>query len=127
MPPPAPSTLDPITVDLEASVCGAILFAAALDLEAGHRVVDRVVATGLLPGHFWRQSLGRLYGVLVAERDLGHPVDALSISYVLERGHADPHMRGRLEELAHTCPAFTLAEHWARLICREARHRTVAR
>jgi len=113
--------------DLEEHVLGAVLVAAALDVEAGHRLLDKIVATGLDPFDFYLRSLGRLYHYMLAEREAGRPIDALSLYSVLQREHdADVHVLGRLHALAHMCPAMTPAPHWAALVAAHARQRKAA-
>jgi altronate hydrolase len=62
-------------LEAEESVLGAILAAGSLDVEAGWRVVDSVVGTGLDVHHFYVASSGQLYAVLCSMRDRGVPVD----------------------------------------------------
>lgn len=126
VPPPDPIRLPSVVDDLEANVVGAILVAGALGPDCGHRLLDRIVATGLDALDFYRRSLGRIYHVMSAERELGHPLDALSLAWKLEREDYDPHVRGTLEALAHTCPAMANAPHWARLVAADARLRREA-
>jgi len=115
-------TLQPFSRDLEENVLGAILAAAALDVDAGHRLIDRIIETGLAPGDFYLPSLGRLYHLMLNERYRDHPIDAVSLAGVAAN-RDDPHVRGQLERLAHTCPAMTPAPHWASLVLRDARDR----
>lgn len=117
----ADRTLDPLIADAESCVLGAILVAGALGVDTGHRVLDRVVAAGLEPADFYRRSHGRLFHLMLAEREAGRPLDALSLAHAIDGD--DPQVRGRLEALAHTCPAMSPAAHWARLVTRAARER----
>jgi hypothetical protein len=52
----------------EESVLGAILNAASFSKDAGHKVCDRVVETGLLPEMFYVRSYGALFHALVVQR-----------------------------------------------------------
>lgn len=105
-----------MSVAAEQSVLGAILSAGSYDVDAGHRLVDRVVETGLLPEHFWIESLGKLYAAIVEQRLAGRPVDPVSMAVALRAGETEATVLGRLEVLARTVTAFSPAPHWARLV-----------
>jgi replicative DNA helicase len=113
-------------LDCERGVLGAILTAGSLDVAAGHRLLDKVVATGLLPLDFYLASHGDLYRLLVQERNAGRPLDPISIADAIERESGDPFQRGRLEVLAHEIVAMTPAPRWAAIIVRHARLRRMA-
>lgn len=114
-------TLDPLIADVESCVLGAILVGGALGVDTGHKVLDGVLETGLEPADFYRRSQGRLYQLMLEERQAGRPLDALSLTHAIDG--TDPQVRGRLEALAHTCPAMSPAPHWARLVAQAARER----
>jgi replicative DNA helicase len=113
-------------LDCERGVLGAILTAGSLDVDAGHRLLDKVVATGLLPIDFYLASHGELYRLLVQERGAGRPLDPVSIADAIEREGGDPHQRGRLAALAFEVTAVTPAPHWAAIVGRHARLRRAA-
>lgn len=100
----------------EEDVLGAILSAASYDVEAGHRTLDRVAATGLEPDDFYKRSLGALYGRLVTMRSLRLPLDPVSVSAELERAGAEPRVLGLLHGLAHQVVAFSPAVRWASIV-----------
>ena len=112
-----------IGLDAERSVLGSILLAGSCSVEAGHRVTDRVLATGLLPEHFWLASHATLFALVVDERLAGRPLDPVSVAAALEFTDGDPLARGRLEVLAREVTAFNTAEHHARLVLRAHRAR----
>jgi hypothetical protein len=64
----------------EESVLGAILNAASFSKDAGHKVCDRVVETGLLPEMFYVRSYGALFHALVVQRLAGLPLDPVSVA-----------------------------------------------
>jgi hypothetical protein len=107
-----------VGLDAERSVLGSILSAASYSVDAGHGVIDRVLATGLLPEHFWLRSDATLFALLVEERLAGRPVDPISIAGALEFAHGDALARGRLEVLAREVTAFGTTEHHARIVLR---------
>ena len=110
----------------EFGVLGAVLSAASYDLEAGFRVVDRVVATGLDPIDFYYPANGILFGVLVDRREHGRPVDPVSVASELEQRDAEPHVLGRLHRLAYEVTNFSSAAHWAEIVVVAARRRRAA-
>jgi replicative DNA helicase len=109
--------------DAEADVLGAIMLGGSYSLDAGHRLCDRVLATGLLPFHFWRESNGRLYALLISMRHHQKPLDPLSVSIELEGLDAPGHVRGRLEALARSVVAFNVVEHRCRIVMAAAAQR----
>ena len=115
--------LEPFNADAERSVVGAIISAACLDLQAGHRVLDTVYATGLEPHDFALQSLGKLYAAIVKQRVAGLPLDPVSLADALEQDGGPIHARARLEQLAHEAIGFTQAKHWANIVLRDSRRR----
>jgi replicative DNA helicase len=110
-------------VEAEESVLGAILSAASYDADAGHRLLDQVVAVGLVPADFWRPSCGVLFGRLLAMREARLPLDAVSVGYELERRGAEPHVVSALHRLAHEVVAFTPAPRWAAIVHAEGQKR----
>ena len=108
-------------LDAERAVLGAILAAGSLDLDAGHRVLDGVVATGLDPNHFYVASLGLLYGRMVDMREKKLPVDPVSVGYELERSGAESSAVARLHQLAYQITAVTPAPRWAAIVSESAR------
>jgi replicative DNA helicase len=110
-------------MEAEESVLGAILSAASYDVGAGHRLLDRVTAVGLVSADFWRPSCGVLFQQLVAMRAVDLPLDPVSVSYELERSGADERLVASLHRLAHEVVSFTPAPRWAAIIHAEARKR----
>jgi replicative DNA helicase len=104
-------------------VLGAILAAGSLGLEPGHRLLDRVVRTGLLPIDFYVRSHGELFAGLVRLRGEGIPLDPVSVADALDRTSAEAETRGRLVRLAYCVTAFGTVEHHARIVARCARER----
>jgi replicative DNA helicase len=117
------SDIDPYNADAERSVVGAIICAACLDLDAGHRVLDTVYATGLEPHDFALDSLGKLYAAIVKQRVAGLPLDPVSLADALDQDGGPIHERARLEQLAHEAIGFTQAKHWAHIVLRDSRRR----
>ena len=115
--------LEPYNEDAERSVVGAIISAACLDVDTGHRVLDTVYATGLEPNDFALQSLGKLYSAIVKQRVAGLPLDPVSLADALEQAGGPIHERARLEQLAHETVGFTQAKHWAHIVLRDSRRR----
>lgn len=114
---------DPYNEDAERSVLGAIISAACLDVDAGHRVLDTVYASGLEPHDFALESLGKLYAAIVKQRVAGLPLDPVSLADALEQEGGPIHERTRLAQLAHEVVGFTQANHWAHIVLRDARRR----
>jgi len=110
----------------ERSVIGAVLAAGSLDVEAGHRTLERIIATGLDPNDFYLASLGQLYGQLIELHHRGHPLDPVSVAYELEREDAGADVLGRLQVLAHECHAITPAARWAEIVAKAGRERRAA-
>jgi replicative DNA helicase len=108
-------------LDAERGVIGAIIAAASLDVGAGHRVLDRVVATGLDPNDFYVASFGALYARLVAMRERELPLDPVSVAYELEREGAEPVVVARLHQLAYEVAAISPAPRWAAIVVESAR------
>jgi replicative DNA helicase len=113
-------------LDAERSVIGAVLAAASLDVDAGHRTLKRIIATGLDPNDFYVASLGNLYAWLVALHERGLPLDPVSVAYELERDGAEASVVGRLWALAHEVHAITPASRWAEIVARAGRSRRAA-
>ena len=109
--------------DAEAEVVGAILLAAISDVSAGWSVMDRALATGLVPDDFWRQSYGYLFLVLADMRHRRIPLDPLAVAVELEGLDAPDHVRARLEVLARSTVAFGCIEHRAGIVMHAARER----
>ena len=84
----------------EESVLGAILNAASFSKDAGHKVCDRVVETGLLPEMFYVRSYGALFHALVVQRLAGLPLDPVSVAAWLDGNAGTAVTRGRLHVLA---------------------------
>lgn len=103
-------------LEAEQSVLGAILCAGSLDVAAGHKTLDRVLAVGLDPVHFFLASDAQLYAVLIDMRERELPLDPVSVAAELDETHADPRALGRLQVLARTAPAFTPAPRWAEIV-----------
>lgn len=117
------NSCDTYNEDAERCVVGAIISAACLDLNAGHRVLDTVYATGLEPHDFALQSLGKLYAAIVKQRVAGLPLDPVSLADALLQDGGPIHERARLEQLAHEAIGFTQAKHWAHIVLRDSRRR----
>lgn len=112
--------------DAEGDVLGAVLSAASLDVDAGFRVFDRIVSTGLDPNDFYRRSLGSLYARLLDLRERSVPLDPVSVGVELERDGAESTVIARLHQLAHEAVAFSPCERWAAIVAAEGRRRRVA-
>ncbi len=110
----------------ERSVLGAVLAAGSLDVEAGHRTLEKIIATGLDPNDFYVASLGSLYAALVELHHRGHPLDPVSVAYELEEQDAEPDVLGRLHVLAHEISAITPAKRWAEIVAEAGRRRRAA-
>lgn len=113
-------------LDAERSVLGAVFAAGSLDVDAGFRTLDRIIATGLDPNHFYLASNGMLYAHLCALRERQIPLDPVSVAYELEKDSADPWTVNRLHELAHEITAITPAARWAEIVARAGRERRAA-
>ncbi len=113
-------------LDAERSVLGAVLAAGSLDGEAGHRVLEKIIATGLDPNDFYVASLGNLYAALVELHHRGHPLDPVSVAYELEQLGAESSVLGRLHQLAHEITAITPAKRWAEIVAKAGRTRRAA-
>jgi replicative DNA helicase len=113
-------------LDAEHDVLGAVFGAASLDVDAGFRIFDRIVATGLDPNDFYRRSLGALFARLLDLRERSVPLDPVSVGVELERDGTDPTVVARLHQLAHEAVAFSPCERWAALVAAEGRSRRVA-
>jgi replicative DNA helicase len=111
------------SADAERDVLGAILKAASLGAEPGHRIFDRALATGLRPSHFHAALIGELYGTLGLMRGRDLPLDPLSVSVELERVDSPRHTRAHLGSLAHEVTAFNLIEHRAGIVIAAAKAR----
>jgi replicative DNA helicase len=107
----------------EEYVVAALLSAASYSPEAGHRLVDEVLATGLLPEYFWRPSVGLLFALVCRMRVLGVPGDPVSVAAELEQDGAAEHVLGCLFRLAHEVVAFTPAARWAAIVVAAAERR----
>ncbi len=110
----------------ERSVLGAVLAAGSLDVEAGHRTLEKIIATGLDPNDFYVASLGNLYASLVEIYERGLPLDPVSVAYELEEQDAEPDVLGRLHVLAHEITAITPAKRWAEIVAKAGRTRRAA-
>ena len=110
----------------ERSVIGAILSAGSFDVNAGHRTLDRIIATGLDPNDFYLASLGQLYAALVDLHHRGHPLDPVSVAYELEQAGTVPEVLGRLQALAHEVTAITPCARWAAIVSEAGRRRRAA-
>ena len=110
----------------EESVLGAILSAGSYSIVAGHKVCDRVLATGLLPEMFYVQSYGALFDALVVQRLAGLPLDPVSMAAALDGNAGTPITRGRLHTLAKVVVCFGACEHHARLVVADAGMRAAA-
>lgn len=110
-------------MEAEESVLGAILSAASYDVAAGHRLLDRVSAVGLVAADFWRPSCGVLFDKLLAMRAADLPLDPVSVSFELEQTGAPDHILTTLHRLAKEVVAHTPAPHWAAIVHAEARKR----
>lgn len=113
-------------LDAERSVLGAVLAAGSLDVDAGHRTLERAIATGLDPAHFYGSSLGNLYARLVDLHERGLPLDPVSIAYELKRDGAEPDVIGRLRQLAHEVTAISPVTRWAEIVGTAGRERNAA-
>ena len=113
-------------LDAERSVLGSVLAAGSLDVEAGHRTLETVVATGLGPTDFYVASLGSLFASLVEIHERGLPLDPISVAYELEQLGAESSVLGRLHQLAHEITAITPAKRWAEIVTEAGRRRRAA-
>ena len=113
-------------LDAERCVLGAVLAAASLDAAAGHRVLEKIIATGLDPNDFYVASLGNLYASLVEIYERGLPLDPVSVAYELEHLGAESSVLGRLHQLAHEITAITPAKRWAAIVTDAGRRRRAA-
>jgi len=113
-------------LDAERSVLGAVLAAGSLDVGAGHRTLDRIIATGLDPNNYYVASLGQLYAHLIEFHYRGHPLDPVSVAYELERDGAEPDVIGRLHQLAHEVTAISPVARWAEIVAKAGRERRAA-
>ena len=105
-----------MAIEAERSALGCVLAAAALDADAGHRVLRRLLAAGLDQEHFSIASHAELYRLLIQMMEDGIPIDAVSVAAEIDRNHADPRLIARLRILAHEVPAIGAAERYARIV-----------
>jgi hypothetical protein len=108
-------------VDAEESVLGAIL----LD----ERVLDAVAGI-VSAADFFRPSHGTIFEAMLALRDAGQPVDAITVADALARAGKLDEIRGdadsgkqRVHELAALVPATGNAGHYAGIVAAKARER----
>ena len=113
-------------LDAERSVIGAVLAAGSLDVAAGHRTLERAIATVLDPAHFYGASSGNLYARMLVLHERGLPLDPVSIAYELERDGAEPDVIGRLRQLAYEVTAISPVARWAEIVAKAGRTRTAA-
>lgn len=107
-------------VQAERDVLGAILNAACISVEAGHRVCDRALLMGLLSEHFYLASHGELFGLLGSMRLRGLPLDPLAVAVELHGVNATAHVVGLLHVLAREVVAFNVIEHRVGIVLRAA-------
>ena len=113
-------------LDAERCVLGAVLAAGSLDVDAGHRTLDKIIATGLDANDFYVGSLGTLYAALVEFHHRGLPLDPVSVAYELEQQQGvGADVLGRLRVLAHEIAAITPAVRWAEIVTKAGRARRV--
>jgi replicative DNA helicase len=103
-----------------------VLAAGSLDVDAGHRTLEKIIATGLDPNDFYLASLGQLYAQLVDLHHRGYPLDPVSVAYELEQTGAEADVFGRLRVLAHEITAITPAARWAEIVSKAGRGRRAA-
>lgn len=84
--------------------------------QAGHRILERIIETGLETEDFWLPKHQRLYETLVAMWERGLPLDPISVAHELERVDADPWTRGCLEVLARSTAYVGSASHHAAIV-----------
>lgn len=109
--------------DAEAEVVGAILLAAIVSVETGHRILDRALETGIVAEDFWRQSLGLLFVTLCDMQAQDLPLDPLAVAVELDGIYAPGHVRARLEVLARSTTAFGHIEHRCGIVMAASRDR----
>lgn len=112
--------------EAERSVLAAILAAACVDVELGHRVLRRARATGLHPAHFWLASHGRLFEALIRLEQAGQPLDPVSLAAELDRDHADPTIVSRLRVLAHEHAPSAAVARYSEIVRDAAEAREIA-
>ena len=112
-------------VEAERAVLGAILCAACLDVDAGHRVLRRVQVVGLDPDHFALASHSALFEVLIVLAGAGEPLDPISVAAEIDARHEDPRLLDRLYVLAHEVAVISGAERYARIVVEAALRREV--
>ncbi len=113
------------SVQAERDVLACVLSAACVSVEAGHAVLDRALALGLLAGHFELASHARLYGVLGDMRGRGLPLDPVAVAVELHGLDAPAHVVGRLHVLAREVVAFNVVEHRVGVVLRASAERRV--
>ena len=113
------------------------MLAALLDREAGWRVLDRALATGLRFEHFSSPSIAFLFRVVTDLAEARQPVDPLAVASECERrclanvaaGVVDVDWRtlyGRILGIANATVTMNVIEHRANLVLSAARNRQVA-
>ncbi len=109
--------------EAEESVIAAILSAACLSADAGHKVYRRAEAAGLDPAHFGSASYVVLYSTIGRMVEANVPVDPVSVAAELDRDHADAHVIHRLRVLAASVTAFNAVERHAQIVVESAARR----
>ena len=107
-------------LDAEEFVLGAMMLSPA--------AIDRVLATGLDAGDYYRESHALIHRASVALHRLDKPVDALTVTDRLRESEELHRVEGgseRIREIASLVPATTNAAHHAELILKEARRRAI--
>jgi replicative DNA helicase len=102
--------------DAERAVLGCVLAAAALDADAGFRVLRRVQTAGLDAEHFALAAHEALFRLMERMADEGLPIDAVSVAAEVDATHEDPRLVARLRTLACEVPAISACERYAAIV-----------
>ncbi len=122
---PAATSVAPQDLAAEEALLGALLLAGGHGLDTSTATVERVRATGLRAGDFFRASHARVYEAIATVSQRGEPPQALVVVRELERRELLDSVGGRVRvhELAALAPAIGNAVYWAQLIISAARRR----
>jgi replicative DNA helicase len=114
----AADKLPPQNEEAETSVVGTILLA--------EKALDRVVLeVGLRPRDFYRERHRLIYTAILALRDLGRPIDALTVSEQLDRDGQleEAGGKGYVHSLPNLVPAAGNVREYARIVSAHAKAR----
>jgi replicative DNA helicase len=112
-------------IEAERAAVGCVLAAAALNVDAGHRALQRVIAAGLDAEHFAIESHGELFRTIRRMADESLPLDAVSVAAQLDHEHADPRLIARLRVLAAEVATVSACERYARIVIDAAVRREI--